>query len=420
MGVSLEVSKLYFSYGQQDVLQEISFQVEQGGFLSIVGPNGSGKSTLLKNISAALVPQGGSVFLRNEDIFKIKPKQLARKMAVVPQDTGIQFPFTVLETVLMGRMPHQRRLQGDTPQDLAIARWAMELTNTWSLRDRPVTEISGGERQRVVVARALAQEPQVLLLDEPTAHLDIQHQMELLELLQSLNETGQVTVLAVLHDLNLAAHFSKYMLLLHQGKIFAAGQPEQVLTAQNIRQVYGMEVVITPNELTGRFNIIPVARSTADQQPAKKQRLHLICGGGTGTYIMDKLVQDGYQVTCGVLNIGDSDWSKAKSLSLEVVEEAPFQAIRPQVYEKNWMLIDKANVVIVLPIPFGTGNLGNLLQARDACRQGKTVLLVGGSDIRERDFTGGEARQIYEEMLESQAHLVHRPQEIFTLLGKLP
>lgn len=415
----LEVSKLAFSYGEHPVLKEISFQVQQGGFLTIIGPNGSGKSTLLKNIAAALVPQEGKVFLRSEDIFKIRPRELAQKMAVVPQNTVIQFPFTVLETVLMGRIPHQRRFQGESSRDLALARWAMEITNTWSLRERLVTELSGGERQRVIVARALTQEPQILLLDEPTAHLDLQYQMELLELLQSLNQTERVTVLAVLHDLNLAAQFSNYVLMLNKGRIFAAGPPPEVLTAANIRQVYGMEVVITPNELTGRFNIIPIARSATESGQGQNCRVHLICGGGTGSYLMERLVQLGYQVSCGVLNIGDSDWSKAKALELPMVEEAPFTAIRQETYRKNQALIEQADMVIVLPIPFGHGNLGNLLQAKTALLNGKPLILVGNDNLKERDFTGGEASRIYQEMLQQDALAVPKPQGIFPVLARL-
>ncbi len=415
----LQVQELAFSYGELRVLEEISFQVQQGGFVVIVGPNGSGKSTLLKNISASLTPQEGAVFLRGEEIFRISPKELARKLAVVPQETQVQFPFTVLEAVLMGRMPHQRRFQGDSPQDLAVARWAMELTGTWELRDRLITEISGGERQRVIVARALAQEPQVLLLDEPTAHLDLQYQMELLELLQSLNETSRITILAVLHDLNLAAQFSKYVILLHRRSIFAAGAPEKVLTAANLREVYGMEVIIAPNDLTGRFNVIPVGRSSPETSEKIGMRVHLICGGGTGSFIMDKLVQNGYQVSCGVLNIGDSDWSKAKSLGLELVEEAPFTGIRPETYEKNRQLIQAADLVVVMPIPFGTGNLGNLLQAREAAGQGKPVVLVGDGEVEERDFTGGKAARVYRELLDGAAYGVKQPAEIFPLLTQL-
>lgn len=414
----LSVEKLAFNYGNKIVLDEISLQVEQGGFVAIVGPNGSGKSTLLKNLSAALIPLGGQVFLDGEALFKVEPQRLAKKLAVVPQETLVQFPFTVMETVLMGRMPHQKRFQGDTEEDLAIAERALAMTNTAHLRERLITELSGGERQRVIVARALAQEPQVLLLDEPTAHLDLQHQMELLHLLQDLNEKSNVTVLAVLHDLNLAARFSKHVVLLHDSHIYAAGLPEIVLTAAHIREVYGMEVIITANDLTGRFNIIPVALKTPIQKQKQDLRLHLICGGGTGNFLLEQLIQQGYQVSCGVLNIGDSDWSKAKSLAIDVVEEVPFAEIDTKTYEKNKKRIEQAEVVVVLPIPFGHGNVGNLRQALEARQMGKVVILVG-ENISQRDFTGGEATKIYEELLQLEVKTIAQTAEIFPLLRNL-
>jgi iron complex transport system ATP-binding protein len=206
---SLTAQNLIFRYRDKNILDGLSLDIEQGSFVSIIGPNGSGKSTLLKNIAAELIPQQGIVLLENRDIFKIRKKTLAQTMAVVPQESGGDFAFSVADTVLMGRMPHQKRFQGDSEQDLAIIREAMELTNTWHLRDRLITELSGGEKQRVIVARALAQQPRLLLLDEPTSHLDIQHQLELLELLERLNKARGLTVIAVLHDLNLAARFSR-------------------------------------------------------------------------------------------------------------------------------------------------------------------------------------------------------------------
>ncbi|HHY59022.1 MAG TPA: heme ABC transporter ATP-binding protein [Clostridia bacterium] len=419
MDAHLSVDRLVFSYGNDPVLNDISFQVEHGGFVTIVGPNGSGKSTLLKNLSAVLAPEAGQVFLDGEALYRVPPKELAKKLAVVPQETAVQFPFTVMEAVMMGRMPHQKRFQGETEEDLAVVKRALERTHTWHLRDRPITELSGGERQRVIVARALAQEPKVLLLDEPTAHLDLQHQMELLNLLKEINEESRVTVLAVLHDLNLAAQYSKYVILLHQTRIFAAGAPEEVLTAQNIREVYGMEVVITPNDLTGRFNIIPVAVKGPEDKPEGKLRLHLICGGGTGVFLMEQLVQQGYQVSGGVLNIGDSDWAKAKALGIRMVEEIPFQAIKKETYEKNKRLLEEAQVIIVLPIPFGHGNLGNLYQALEARLAGKTVLLVGDDNITQRDFTGGEATQVYQKLLEHGAQVIAHPSQLLTQLRSL-
>jgi iron complex transport system ATP-binding protein len=179
----------------------------------------------------------------------MSPLELAQKMAVVPQTFNIDFPFTALEAVLMGRTPFLKRFQSEREKDYALAQWAMELTNTWHLKDRSVTEVSGGELQRIIVARALTQEPEIILLDEPTAHLDIQHQMELLELLQSLNKTTGLTVVAVLHDLNLASQFSEDVIMMKNGSIFATGKSPQVLTTDNIRSVYEMEVLLLENPL---------------------------------------------------------------------------------------------------------------------------------------------------------------------------
>lgn len=414
MNIHLSIEELSFCYGQTKILKELSFQVEKGGFLAIVGPNGSGKSTLLKNLAAVLTPAKGRVFLANEDLYRLDTKTLAKKLAVVPQETVVEFPFIAKEVVMMGRMPHQKRFQEDSKKDLEIVQNAMIKTNTWHLRDRNVMELSGGERQRVIVARALAQEPQVLLLDEPTAHLDLQHQMELLNLLQELNKDNKITILAVFHDLNLAAQFSKYVILLHQGKIFAAGTPEEVLTPTNINAVYGMGVVVAPNELTGRFNIIPVALTEPKQVEEQKLRLHLICGGGTGSFLMEQLVQEGYQISCGVLNIGDSDWSKAKALSLPMVEEIPFAGISDESYAENYKLIMDSYIIIVLCVPFGPGNMGNLKQALEARQLGKKVILVG--EIKGRDFTGGKATELYQELIQAGAQFVSQTKELITLL----
>ncbi|HHU31190.1 MAG: heme ABC transporter ATP-binding protein [Zhaonellaceae bacterium] len=396
---SISVEKLSYYYGPKQILRDISLKITEGSFITFLGPNGSGKTTLLKNICALLTPQKGCVFLNDIALPKIKPQELAKTMAVVPQNTQVNFPFTVLDTVLMGRMPHQKRFQGDSPQDMAIAEWALKLTNTWHLKDRLITELSGGERQRVIVAQALAQQPRIILLDEPTAHLDLQHQLELLELLQKLNKTNGLTVIAILHDLNLAAQYSSYIVLLHQGKIYAAGSPRDVLTPEIIKEVYGIEVSITQSNLDQRFHVIPLAKARSKPKEMKNLRVHLICGGGQGATVMEKLLQEGYQLSCGVLNIGDSDWNKAKSLGLDVVEEAPFTAIRAEVYSNNLKLLEQADVVLVLPTPFGPGNLGNLEQAKLVGEKGKKVILVGTEPITERDFTEGQATAIYHEML---------------------
>ncbi len=201
----LDIRSISVNYGAIKVLEDVSFIAEKGECIGIIGPNGSGKSTLLKTLSKILKPSSGKVVLCDKELERYSAKELAKNMAVVPQDTNIDFDFTCLEVVLMGRNPHMKRFELEGKKDMDIARESMVLTNTWHLRERPLTEISGGERQRVIIARALAQEPSVLLLDEPVSHLDINHQIEILDLVERLKKERGLVVIVVLHDLNLAA-----------------------------------------------------------------------------------------------------------------------------------------------------------------------------------------------------------------------
>lgn len=416
MSSNLKIENLFFNYQEDLVLKKINLFIEKGSFLTIIGPNGSGKSTLLKVISKLVAPNRGKIWLDDLDLLSLSPRQIAQRMAVVPQNIHTDFPFTVWETVLMGRSPFLRRFENEGERDFALAKWAMEITNTLHLKDRKLTEISGGELQRVIVARALTQEPKIILLDEPTSHLDIQHQLELLELLESLNQTGGLTVVAVLHDLNLAAQFSQYILLMKNGEVVALGPPAEVLTPANIRDVYGIEVTIKENPLTGKFNVIPLARSKSMPQNGKGINIHLICGGGSGTYIMDTLVQSGYNVSAGVLNIGDTDWTHAKKLGLKVSEEAPFNPISEKSLQKNRALLEKAQGIIITPVPFGHGNLGNLKLALDACKKGTPVLIIQQEENMHVDFTNGQADILWKELKKTGAHFACNLQEIFTFL----
>jgi len=219
----LSVDNLSFSYPNTPVLEEITFSVNDADFVSIVGPNGSGKTTLLRLLDRILVPRGGAVQFKDRPLQDYTRPELARSISYVPQETSWVFPFTVLDVVLMGRSPHlgQRIFEG--AGDIRIAREAMELVDVARLADHPITGISGGERQRVLIARALAQEPVMVLLDEPNAHLDLSHQLEIFSILRDRNRERGLTVISVSHDLNLAAAFSSHVLLLAQ-EPFSAGE----------------------------------------------------------------------------------------------------------------------------------------------------------------------------------------------------
>lgn len=252
----LSVERITCRYGPCPVLSDFSLALERGDLLAVVGPNGSGKSTLVKAISNTLPPAGGRILLGGRDVKGMPARELAREVAVVAQETGIDFDFTVEEVVLMGRLPHLARFRGESPADHAAVRRAMEETNTLHLKDRLVTRLSGGERQRVVVARALAQGPGLLILDEPTAHLDIAHQVELLDLTRRLNREQGLTVLAVLHDLNLAAQYASRILMIKEGRRFAEGAPAEVVTEANVAAVYGSRVRVMPHPEEGSPHVI--------------------------------------------------------------------------------------------------------------------------------------------------------------------
>ncbi len=247
----LEVSGVACAYDGRDVLSDVTLRVAPGEFVAIAGPNGSGKSTLLRAMSRVLRPRLGKALLDGCDLYEIPAAQSARAVGVVPQEAPLDFDFTVEEVVLMGRAPHLGRFQSEGERDRAVAREALERTGTWELRRRSIRELSGGERQRVILARAFAQEPQALLLDEPTAHLDLAYQAQVLRIARSLREEKKTAVLATLHDLNLAAAFADRLLLLHQGRIAAAGTPKEVLTEAVLRPVFGPEVMVRAHPETG-------------------------------------------------------------------------------------------------------------------------------------------------------------------------
>jgi len=247
----IEVRSISFRYHEEWVLQEVSFRVEKGEFVGVIGPNGSGKTTLLKLLYRLLAPQRGEILFELVPMKKMDRRDIARRIAVVAQETQLLFPFSVLETVLMGRSPYLGRLLFESEKDLEIARKAMEWTKILPFSERPVEELSGGERKRVFIARALAQEPDVILLDEPTANLDIQHQIEFLDLILTLNRDRGLTIVMASHDMNIASEFCDRLVLLQEGKIYQMGTPEKVVTKENIENVYGCEVWIDQHPVSG-------------------------------------------------------------------------------------------------------------------------------------------------------------------------
>ncbi len=256
----LEVENLVSGYQSGFFLKGINFQVKEGELVGIIGPNGSGKSTLLRAISRILKPQEGRILLQEKDISLAGFRELAKKIAVLSQDSGtMSLNLPVKDYVLLGRIPYLRKFQIlETKTDELVAEEMMSSTDILPLASRNVNELSGGERRRAVIARALAQEPELLLLDEPVTHLDIRHQIEILDLVRKLNREKHLTVLMVLHDLNLASEYCDRLLLLKEGQIFKMGLPGEVLTYEIIEEVYKTLVVVSKNPVSSRPHILLV------------------------------------------------------------------------------------------------------------------------------------------------------------------
>jgi iron complex transport system ATP-binding protein len=258
----LKAAQVEFSYHSDPVWADIAFQVQSGEVIGIAGPNGSGKSTLMQVMSRALTPRYGQVTLDDRLIGDFSQPEIARRMAVVRQQETVAFDFTVRDVVLMGRLPYLKRFAKESAADIAAAEKAMQDVGILHLAERSIFKLSGGERQRVAIARALTQDTPILLLDEPTASLDIKYQVQTLELLQSLAAAMRIIVV-VLHDLNLAAQYCDRMLLLHQGRIVKAGSPGEVLISDLIQKVYGIAVDVIPHPQTGRPVVIPLTKTMA-------------------------------------------------------------------------------------------------------------------------------------------------------------
>jgi len=247
----IEVKSISFRYHESWVLQDVSFRVEQGEFVGVIGPNGSGKTTLLKLLYRLLSPQKGEILFELAPLKRMDRADIAKRIAVVAQETHLLFPFTVLETVLMGRSPYLGHLMFESERDLEMAKKAMAWTEVLPFSERSMDELSGGERKRVFIARALAQEPEVILLDEPTSNLDIHHQMDFLDLLCALNRETGLTILMASHDINVASEFCRTLLLLRGGVFSKMGPPGEVITQENIAGVYGCDVWVDQHPVSG-------------------------------------------------------------------------------------------------------------------------------------------------------------------------
>ncbi|MCJ7666107.1 MAG: ABC transporter ATP-binding protein [Actinobacteria bacterium] len=420
----LSVKNLSFSYNSENILDNISFEISRGSFVSILGPNGAGKSTLVNIISKVLKDFEGSIIVEGKNLKLMTSRELARNMAVVPQYTEPGFGFTVEEMVMMGRHPYISRFGGERPEDYSVVREVMDKTSTAQFANRRFTQLSGGEKQRVVIAQALAQESPILLLDEPTSHLDINFQIELMNLFLKLNREEGKTIIGVFHDINLAIQNSSMIMLLKDGGIFGFGRPEDMINRQNLKNVFHSDVFVGRNPVTRKMYVSPVfdpgyAAAFGPCHTPKTEKLlkvHVIGGGGAASPVIDLLYRNGHHLSCGVVNTFDTDLDTCRMLDIPYIVEAPFSPISLTSQSRNIEFIKASDVVVLPEIEFGNGNFSNLVAVKEALGLNKKVLVIDGGDIEKRDHTGGKAKKLYEKLLSEGTICVKKKEELLEYL----
>jgi len=411
----IHVEQLCFSYGGNPILRDVDFDVRSGEILGILGPNGCGKSTLLRLLRGLLTPTAGRILWKGQPVQQLGRREMARMAAVVPQSLSVPFSYPVREIVGMGRFAHQSGFLGPSSADIQAVERSLAVTDTLHLAGRPVTALSGGELQRVLLARALAQEAPTLFLDEATSNLDLNHRLESAQLLVRLNREQGTTVIHVSHDLNMAAEFSHRILLLSaDGTPVALGAPAEVFTPANLRQVFQVEVQVETNPYTGTPRLVPLTR--AHPWAGIPPRIHVICGGGSGADILRRLHVEGCMVTAGPINRGDSDEALANALGLETVLEEPFCAFSEATLKSAKQLCQKAEALLIAPTAWGPGNLACLDVVHEAIQEGVPVILINPTP--DRDFCAGKAWQTIQGIEKAGGRFVADTEAALDLLKK--
>src|SRR6266852_1534212 len=431
--ILLEVKGVTFGYEREPILYGVHVQVRKGEMVGLLGPNGSGKTTLLRLVSGVLHPQQGKVVLEGRDLQAWGRRSIAQRIAVVPQELHMPFAFTVEQMVSLGRTPYINLLGSRNRLDAIIVEDAMHAAGITPLAVRIYNELSGGERQLVMVAMALAQQPALLLLDEPTAHLDIKYQIEILELVQRLNRQRGMTVIAAMHDLNLAARYFPRLLLFQRAVVADAG-PAEVLEPHLLKRVYGIDVQVGILRGAEHLSVLPPGvEAIEDKSEEERQsKVFVMAGGGSGERLMRALADAHISFIAGALNIGDSDHTLALRLANEVITEQPYSPISPETLERIHTSLSHVKLLIISPMPVGPGNLALLQEAYAAALRGIKVFLLAPAlatstnsaeqsipdntytsdamllqtGIADRDYTNGEATKLVYGLLQAGTTVV--------------
>jgi iron complex transport system ATP-binding protein len=411
---ALAYAAVTVGYGSTAIVTGVDLAVAPGEFVGLVGPNGAGKTTLLRAATGEAAVLAGTLTLAGVSAVGMHPAQRARSVAVLPQSASPTFSFSAREYVLMGRHARMARFGGPEPGDYEATDRVMTLTDTARLAATPVDTLSGGDLQRLTLAQALAQEPTLLLLDEPTSHLDLDHTLQVLDLVRSLADDG-MAVVGVFHDLDLAARYADRIAVVAEGTIVRCGTPAQVVDAALLADVFHVKAVVAPDPVSGAPSVTPIARDAALPAP-DRGRVLVVSGSGSGAWLLRRARIAGFDVSCAALNVGDTDAEVAGALGLPTVGLPPFAQVDDAAREAVRTAAAGADVVVVAATPFGGANLGNLTAALDGA-DATRVVVVGGADPA-RDFAGGAATAALRAALAAGAEPVPTDREAFSSLER--
>ena len=393
----LAAHHLGWTVGEVPIVDGVSLAAQPGELIGIIGPNGAGKTTLLRLLAGLLQPTAGRVLLRGRPVLGMDHRERARWISFMSQDTSQVYPFTVMEILLMGRYPHLGRFQNETSEDRERARRMLSYVGLPALGERTFSELSGGERQLVLFARTLVQETDVLLLDEPSSSLDIQHEDRIFSMAQELAREGRA-VMASVHNLTVAAQYCSRLVLLEKGRVARDGRPAEVLQSALLDRVYATRTVVSPSLATGSPTVVVVPRGSG----AGGLRVHLVGGAGSAVNLTRELYRLGCSLSGGIAHERDSDERLWKSLGIPCRSMGAFSRITDEEVSAAASLVEEAELTVLCCFPIGAGNVGNLKLALRARRL--AVLTPGPEDVP-RSFFSEEARALFERVREKGALL---------------
>ncbi len=386
----LRGSGLAWRAGGRAIVEGVDVEIRQGELVGLIGPNGAGKTTVLRLLCGVLVPSAGEVRLEGRSLAALPARVRARRLAFMSQESGQAFPFTVQEILLMGRYPHLSRFERESAEDRERARRMLTYVGLPGLEERTFAELSGGERQLVLFAKALVQETPVLVLDEPTSNLDIRHQDRIFSMAQELAREGRA-VAASVHNLGVAAHDCSRLILMDSGRIGAAGRPEEVMRSEILDRVYGIRTIVSTSLATGSLAVDVVPGNAGSAGP----RVHLIGGAGSAVNLTRELFRLGYRISGGIAHEHDSDEELWRSLGVPCERVGAFARIGEDEVRRAAGLVESAELAILCSFPIGQGNLGNL---RLAARARQLVIIRPGPGDVARSFFSPEGQALFDEL----------------------